>query len=58
MYQVSAEKGCRAVIMERPTAFNLADLAPSVFAGTPLANSTVFLGGDVRGTIYTHPSTR
>lgn len=50
VYQVDADKGCRAVIMEKPTAFTLSDLAPSLFSESPFAGSTIFLGGDVSET--------
>lgn len=46
MYQHDAETGSRAVVLERPTAFTLAELAPP-FEESQFAHHTVFLGGEV-----------
>lgn len=47
VYQHDPETGSRAVVLERPTAFTLAELAPP-FAESVFAEHTVFLGGEVR----------
>lgn len=46
VYQHDPETGSRAVVLERPTAFTLAELAPP-FAESIFAEHTVFLGGEV-----------
>ena len=46
IYQHDEELGSRAVVLERPLAFNLAELAPP-FESSIFAEHTVFLGGEV-----------
>ena len=48
VYQHDPEVGSRAVVLERPTAFSLAELSPAAFGESVFANHTVFLGGEVR----------
>ncbi len=46
VYQHDPELGSRAVVLEKPTAFTLSELAPP-FAESVFAEHTVFLGGEV-----------
>lgn len=56
LYKHDSETGSRGVVLEKPTAFTLSELAPP-FAASVFANHTVFLGGEQGGdmAVLLHP---
>jgi putative AlgH/UPF0301 family transcriptional regulator len=56
LYKYDSETGSRGVVLERPTAFMLSELAPP-FASSVFGNHTVFLGGEQGGdmAVLLHP---
>jgi len=56
LYKYDPETGSRGVVLERPTAFMLSELAPP-FASSVFGNHTVFLGGEQGGdlAVLLHP---
>jgi len=56
LYKYDPETGSRGVVLERPTAFTLSELAPP-FSSSVFSNHTVFLGGEQGGdmAVLLHP---